>query len=185
MAKAKESREATQPSQQNEERMGIRRRESLAPTSPFGPFSLMNHFVDEMERVFGDFGFGHGRLAPFGRRELWSPQIEVFERGGQFIVRADLPGLTKDDVNVDIADDALTIQGERRQEREEDREGYYHSERSYGSFYRSIPLPEGVNADQAKANFRDGMLEITMPASHREQRRRQIEIQSGGETGTK
>ena len=138
--------------------------------------------------MFENFGVNPSRLVPDLRggllpqglsemaQSIWSPQIEVFTRNGQFCVRADLPGLNKDDVKVDITDDALTIQGERRQEHEESREGYYRSERGYGSFYRSIPLPEGVNAEEAKANFRDGVLEITMPAPQREQRRRQIDI---------
>ena len=95
---------------------------------------------------------------------VWSPQIETFEREGQLVVRADLPGLKKDDVNVEITDDAITISGERRNEDEERREGYYRSERSYGSFFRSIPLPEGVNAEDANATFNNGVLEITMQA---------------------
>ncbi|MCG3161223.1 MAG: hypothetical protein JMDDDDMK_02374 [Acidobacteria bacterium] len=183
MAKAKESREPTQPAQQGERQTGLQRHDPSAITSWASPFNLMSRFADEMDRVFGDFGLGrglgHGWLAPLGRRELWSPQIEVFERGDQFIVRAELPGLSKNDVKVDVTNDALTIQGERRQESEEDRQGYYHSERSYGSFYRSIPLPEGVKTGEAKANFHDGMLEVTMPAPRRETSRRQIEIQSG------
>jgi HSP20 family protein len=153
------------------------------PVVPFAPFSIMSRFAEEMERMFEDFGIGRGwlghRLRP-GMGEIgqvmWSPQIEIFERGGQFIVRADLPGLTKDDVKVDITDEALIIQGERKQEHEEEREGWHRSERSYGSFYRSIPLPEGIKAEDAKANFRDGVLEISMPAPQREGRRRQIDI---------
>src|ERR1700730_16009594 len=123
---------------------GIQRHEpSLLGT----PFSLMRRFGEEMDRLFEDFGFGRGFLRPaFGRdlfprslgeldRSLWSPQVEVFERDGRLFLRADLPGLTKDDVNVEIADDAIVISGERRKEHEEKREGYYHTERSYGSFY--------------------------------------------------
>lgn len=152
------------------------------------PFGLMNRFADEMGRLFGDFGLGRGLLTPFGNRGLmptgfgeisqavWSPQIEVFERDGQLIVRADLPGLNKDDVKIHITDDQLIIEGERRQEREENEEGFYRSERIYGSFYRSIPLPEGVTDEDVKASFRDGVLEITMPVPKREQRHRQIEI---------
>lgn len=171
---------------------GIARREPFAP-SPWtdSPFALMNRFADEMERVFEDFGFGRGWLMPAGRRGLWprafgevgqgawSPEIEVFEREGQFVVRADLPGMNKDDVKVDIADDALTIQGERKHEHEQCDESFCHTERSFGSFYRSIPLPEGADADQANASFRNGVLEITMPVPHREQRRRRIEIGEG------
>ena len=142
---------------------------------------MMNRFAEEMERMFEDFGLGHSwyghRHRPeLGHAAMWSPQVEIFERGGQFIVRADLPGLTKDDVKVDITDEALTIQGERKQELEEEVEGFHRSERSYGSFYRSIPLPEGINIDEAKANFRDGVLEITIPSPRREGRHRQIDI---------
>lgn len=152
------------------------------------PFGLMNRFADEMDRLFEDFGFGRGRLTSFGGRgyapsafgqmsqAMWSPQIEVFERGDQLIVRADLPGLNKDDVKIHVTDEALIIEGERRQEHEENEEGFYRSERSYGSFYRSIPLPEGVSDEDVKASFRDGVLEITMPAPKRQQRHRQIEI---------
>lgn len=170
-----------------------RRRGQFA--SPWGGHRFSRSFENEMERLFEDFmefaGFGRSLPAIFGRREfsprglseapqsLWSPQVEIFERGGQFIIRADLPGLTKDDVKVDVRDDALVIQGERRQEHEEDEEGYYRSERSYGSFYRSIPLPEGVEDDDIKASFRDGVLEITMPAPQRQQQGRRIEIGEG------
>jgi HSP20 family protein len=122
----------------------------------------------------------------FGQRTagLWAPQIETFQRDDQFIVRADLPGLNKDDVNIEMTDDALTIQGERRDEHTEDREGYYRSERSYGSFYRTVPLPEGAIAESAKANFSNGVLEITVQAPPREvSQRRRIEISGANESG--
>ena len=197
MAKAKESREeirqeqprgqqSSTPGAQSNMPTGMARRESYltnrgAGSPSFSPFSMMNRFADEMERIFGGFGFGQGSLTPrgwgMGGQFDWSPQIEVHERDGKFIVRADLPGLSKEDVKVDINDDVLTIRGERKQEHEENREGFYRSERSYGSFFRSIPLPEGVNAEEAQASFRDGVLEITMPAPQRTERRgRQIEI---------
>lgn len=108
---------------------------------------------------------------------LWSPQIDSFQRGDQFVVRADLPGLKKEDVNIEVSDDSIVIQGERREEHEENREGYYRSERSYGSFYRTVPLPEGAITESAKAEFNNGVLEITMQAPPREvSRRRRIEI---------
>lgn len=171
---------------------GIARRQQSAPSlwASGSPFTFMRRFSEEMDRLFEDFGFGRGLLAPSFGRELdrfgeqfnWSPQVEVIEREGQLIVRADLPGMTKDDINVDITDDALIIRGERRNEREENEEGYYRTERSYGSFYRSIPLPEGVNAEAASATFRNGVLEITMPAPERAgQQRRQLEIREGTE----
>ena len=168
---------------------GLARRDQSADLRMVSPFSLMRRFSEEMDRLFGNFGFG-GSLATgvgreFGRLadlegSMWLPQVEAFEREGKLIVRADLPGLDKDDINVDIDDDAIRIRGERRQEKEEDEEGYYRSERSYGSFYREIPLPGGVNADEAKASFSNGVLEITMPAPARQSGSRRIEIGEGG-----
>jgi HSP20 family protein len=87
--------------------------------------------------------------------------------------------LTKDDVNVEITDDAIDISGERRNEDEERREGYYRSERSYGGFFRSIQLPEGANAEDANATFNNGVLEITMEAPQLQSRGRRLEIKEG------
>jgi len=157
-------------------RLARRERAGISPWTQSSPFSFMRRFGEEMDRIFDDFGFGGLGLGPssFGNlgQGIWSPQIEMFEREGKLVVRADLPGLTKDDVKVDLDDDAITIQGDRRSEHEENREGYYRSERSYGSFYRTIPLPEGVNGEAAKASFRDGVLEIEMEAPQRKAGRR-------------
>jgi HSP20 family protein len=132
------------------------------------PFAFMKRFGEEMDQLFEDFGFGGGWLAPVFRgnvmQGMWSPQIEMVEKDGQLVVRADLPGLTKDDVKVELSDDAITIEGERKGEHEEKGEGFYRSERSYGKFYRRLPVPEGVKAEQANASFNNGVLEITMPA---------------------
>jgi HSP20 family protein len=175
---------------------GLARREPSSPSLMTGsPFAFMRRFSEEMDRLFEDFGFGRGWLAPtFGRdlfprgfselgQSVWSPQVEMFEREGQLVLRADLPGLTKDDVKVEVTDGAINISGERKSEHEERDEGYYRSERSYGSFYRSIPLPEGVNADDARANFRNGVLEVVMQSPQREERRkgRQLEIKDESE----
>jgi HSP20 family protein len=98
------------------------------------------------------------------------------------VVRADLPGLKREDVNIEVRDDELILSGERRSEHEESEGGYYRSERSYGSFYRSIPLPEGVDADTAKARFDNGVLEITMQAPQPSGRARRIQIEEGART---
>jgi len=97
-------------------------------------------------------------------------------------VRADLPGLTKDDVKVELTDEALTISGERKAEKEEKREGFFRSERSYGIFYRQIPLPQGVDADKATATFTNGVLEVTIQVPKSEARGRKLEITEGQET---
>jgi HSP20 family protein len=111
--------------------------------------------------------------------EYWTPQIETFRRGDEFVVRADLPGLKPEEVTVEATDDTLAIHGERRREHEEHGEGWYRSERSYGSFHRRIALPEGVAADDIQAQFKDGVLEVKMPAGHAPEQRdrgRRIEV---------
>jgi len=151
------------------------------------PFTLMRRFSEQMDNLFADFGLGRGLLAPIEKgtnlaQGLWSPQVEMFERGKNIVVRADLPGLTKDDVNVEVADNGITIEGERKNENEEKGEGYYRSERAYGRFYRRLPLPEGVKAEDAQATFRNGVLEITMPAAKPEQRKsRRLNIAGEGQ----
>ncbi len=158
------------------------------------PFALMQRFAADTERLFDEFGLGHTWLSPrlLGRgRELlkhglegalmpWSPRIEVLEEVGQLVINTELPGLTKDDVKVEVSHDLLTIQGERKQEKEEKREGFYHSERHYGSFYRAIPLPEGVDTSKASVTFKDGLLKVTIPSpSSAKPRGRLLEIQEG------
>jgi len=151
-----------------------------APPRPgaAGPFTFVRRFAEEMDRLFEDFGLEAGwRMPPaltrgheLLRREAglvsadWSPHIDILERKGHLVVRADLPGMSKDDVKVDVADDMLTIRGERKHEKEEDRKGYHYRECSHGNFYRAIPLPQGVDASKATAEFRNGVLEVSMPA---------------------
>jgi HSP20 family protein len=115
-----------------------------------------------------------------GGMSQWSPQVEVRHNGNKLTVCADLPGLSAKDIDIQVDDGVLTISGERSQTSEDKQEGYYRSERSYGSFSRSIALPEGVNEDQIQAKFDNGVLEVTVPVSEQRQRGRRVEIQSGG-----
>jgi HSP20 family protein len=109
--------------------------------------------------------------------------VEVTQQGNELVVRADLPGMKKDDIQVDITDDEVTLSGERRREEETEKGGLYRSERSYGFFTRSIRLPEGAMTDQAKAAFKDGVLEIRMPAPPEQVTRgRRLEIKEGTDT---
>lgn len=145
----------------------------------WSPFSFMRRFSEEMDRLFEDFGFGSslarstgGQISPreFGRG-LWRPPIELYSKGDNLIVKADLPGMSREDIKVECTDDAITIQGERKQERTEEKEGEFHTERFYGKFFRRIPLPEGTRPEDAKAVFRDGVLEITLKAPKQEKTR--------------
>ena len=157
------------------------------------PFQMMRRFTRDMERMFEDFpGLWFPNVfktdfAPF-RMEFdkveWVPQIEVLQNNGQFMVRADLPGLTKDDVQVEMTDKLITISGERKEETEEKREGFYRSERNYGSFYRQVPLPEGANTENAAATFHNGVLEITIPVPKVEPSIRKLEIKEPTVTKT-
>ena len=151
----------------------------------FGPFSMMRRLSDDIDRIFENFGMGRGffpsdlrqgATAREGAMAAWAPRVEMCEKDGKFCISADLPGVKKEDLNVHVDQNAVTIEGERRQERTIDERGYYQSERSYGSFYRSIPLPEGVDADRATAEFKDGVLRIEVPAPQLRPRGRKLEI---------
>ena len=153
------------------------------------PALFVRKFLDEMNRVADELGVGPGLLSTLERSLPgggWEPQVEMFERNGEFILRADLPGLGKDDVKVELADGAVTIEGERRDEREEKQKGFYSSERSYGKFYRRVSLPEGMNPENAEASFHDGVLEVTMAAPKHEPRAaRKLEVRGKSEAKTK
>ena len=175
--------QGTQQSQRAQQQQGgstqtaLSQRQQSMPGLITSPFSFMRRLGEGMEQLFADFGVGG--LTPRGFNELaaWTPQIEMFERDKQLVIRADLPGLKKDDVQIELRDDSVVIQGERQEERKEEREGFYSTERMYGRFYREIPLPEGADTDEATATFRDGVLEITIPHEEGETRGRQLEIQ--------
>lgn len=161
------------------------------------PFAFAEAMSQEMDRLFDTFGGtsqgGRNQLAGGSGRSLqqggrgqsyWAPQMEVFQRGKEMVVRADLPGLSADDVQIDVEDGVLTISGERRQTNEDRQEGFYRSERSYGTFARSIALPEGVDEEQVNARYEHGVLEVTVPLPQQQrQRGRRVQIQSGSSTG--
>lgn len=190
MAEVKVSRESSGQQQQRtgqqqsgqvqtQRQGGLSRREgypgifSVSPREFFSlsPFEMVRRFTDEMDRFFG--GSPHEGI----ENAYWSPNLEVREQDNRLIVSADLPGLNKEDVKVEVTNEGLAIQGERRQEQEQRQGGVYRSERSYGRFYRLIPLPEGAETDKAKADFKNGVLQVQVPLSQQQkQRSRQIPI---------
>jgi HSP20 family protein len=156
----------------------------------------MHRLSDEMDRLFealalpplAALGTARGRRTgsngqgtPEGATTtpaLWIPPIEVQQRDGQLVVRADLPGLKPEEIEISVDDGLLTIRGERQQEAREEGEGFVRTERTYGAFYRALPLPEGADAERIAANVKDGVLEITVPVTER-QRGRRVQVTSG------
>jgi HSP20 family protein len=140
-----------------------------APDFMARPFEIMRRISEEMDRWFDAWG-GQG-AGP------WAPAIDVFERKGHLVVRAELAGLRPEDVRVELTDAGLVLEGERRSASEE-RDGLLHrSERSFGRFHRTIPL-QVLGAGEAKAQFKDGVLEVTVPVPEGEPRGRRIPIES-------
>jgi HSP20 family protein len=116
---------------------------------------------DEIDRMFQDFTTS--RFWPWAEGAGRIPALDLYEKENNLIVEAELPGIAKEDVKITYTDHSLAIQGETKCEKEEKKEGYYRSERQYGSFYRAIPLPQSVDFAKAKAEFKDGVLIITLP----------------------
>lgn len=128
------------------------------------PFALMKA---EFDRFFNESGWPglHFPTFRFARGEdaAWNPEIDVFERDNRLVTKIDLPGLKKEDIKVEVTDGYLTIWGERKREEEETKKEFYRCEREYGTFYRAVPLPEGVKLEDVKATFADGVLEVSVP----------------------
>lgn len=157
------------------------------------PFSVVRRMMEDMDRLFENFDSARsllpalqGSLLPAlqGRRQGWSlgtwmPEVEVSERDGKLLVSADLPGMRQEDIDLELRDDALILRGQRNEEREEQRSNVSYSERSYGSFVRTIALPTGVKPDDVEATFQNGVLQVALPLPQESSRRR-IEIRGGG-----
>jgi HSP20 family protein len=105
----------------------------------------------------------------------WTPAVDVAEHDSEYVVKVELPGVNKDDVKIVMQDNILTVRGEKKQEAEKKESGYHRVERSYGSFQRSFTLPTSVRNDKIEANFRDGILSITLPKAE-EAKPKQIEV---------
>src|SRR5256714_2692146 len=140
----------------------------------------LSSIQNEMNRLFNTF-FDEPSAGENSGTSLrrWIPAMDLVETDDDFVLRADLPGLTEDDVNIELEDNVLTLSGERKSEREEKNEGYYRVERASGSFQRSLTLPEGVDPEGIRASFENGVLEVRVPKP--EQRKpRKVTISAGG-----
>lgn len=130
------------------------------------PFALLRQMTSELDHAFDDwssFRWPSFRSFTTPGSFAWSPKIDVFARDNFLVTRVDLPGMKKEDVTVEMTDGYLTLSGERKRETEEKKDNFYRTEREYGSFYRSVPLPEGVKLEDVKATFTNGVLEVSVP----------------------
>lgn len=138
--------------------------------SPFmNPFGIMREFASELDRLFRG-------VSSEGEMQAWFPVMDVRQCNGNLVVSAELPGLKKEEVKVEISDNALIIEGERKQEHKEEHGGYHRWERNYGQFYRSIALPEGAKTDQAKAELKDGVLKVSIPVPEEAKKTRPVPV---------
>jgi HSP20 family protein len=122
-------------------------------STQWSPFDLLNQMKSEMDRVFGEF-------RPFARSGQWSPALDVYNEGGSTVIKAELPGVKKEDIELSIDQGDLIIRGERKSDERTEETNYVRMERSYGSFYRRLPLPKGVTENEISATQADGVLEV-------------------------
>lgn len=157
-------------------------KKELVPFRASGdPFALLRKMTAELDRTFDD-PFWSFRWPSFEGLTIpetvaWTPKVDVFEKDNRLFTRVDLPGVKKENVKVEVTDGQLALSGERKEEKEEKKDNVYRTEREYGTFYRVVPLPEGVKPEEVKATFADGVLEVSVPLPARaEPKTKKVEI---------
>jgi HSP20 family protein len=148
----------------------------------YDPFRDLRSLQDEVNRLFSS-SFSRGGDSEL-TRGAWSPSVDIFENKDQIVLEAELPGMKPEDVHISIENNVLTIQGERKFEKNDDQDNFHRVERSYGSFTRSFTLPPTVSSDNADAVFENGLLRLIL-AKREEAKPRRIEIKAGGDTQAK
>jgi HSP20 family protein len=151
--------------------------------APWRPLTEVTQIERAMDRMLEDmWGRPWRSLFDFGRRrpligdlEVAGPAIEIIEDNNDVVVKAELPGLKKEDIEISVAERLLTIKGEKKRETERKGEGYHYSERSYGAFERCFEIPRDVQADKVHAAFKDGVLEIRLPKTE-EAKRKEVKV---------
>jgi HSP20 family protein len=147
------------------------------------PLALLRDMTSQFERIFDEGNWPTFRwpaaLTHTAEDIAFKPAVDIFEKDGRLITKIDLPGMKKDDVKVEVTDGYLAISGERKSEIEEKKDAFYRCEREYGTFYRAVPLPDGVKLEDVQAMFTEGVLEVSvpLPAKTKPEPRR-VEIQT-------
>ena len=154
--------------------------------TPFRPLAEIARWEREMDRMLANFLGGRMPLASEDisqRLGIREPAIDVYEDGDDIVVKAEMPGVDLDDIEVTVTDNMLVLRGEKQKEEEADEGDYYRSERVYGAFVRSIPLPAEADAQKASASFNNGVLEIRLPKAE-EAKKRQVKVNVEGQQQT-
>ena len=141
----------------------MREKKAIAKAAAQSPFGLLRQMTSELDRMFDDPWTIRWPALQIPQQAMWSPKVDVFEKDNRLITKIDLPGVKKEDMSVEVADGQLQLSGVRKSETEEKNDNVYRSECEYGQFFRSVPLPAGVTADDIKATFANGVLEVSMP----------------------
>ena len=135
------------------------------------PFNDLIDLQSNINRLFNMSLGGRGAAQPVA----WTPNVDIYKEDDSFVMKTELPGLQKEDIDVSVQDNVVTLKGEKKYEKEIDEENYYHSERSFGSFQRSFELPAPVEREKVKASFKDGVLEVKLPLAE-EAKPKQIQV---------
>jgi len=133
---------------------------NLVRWSPWGEMTTLQNRIN---RMFDDPFFRTGRMDDDVSMGRWNPAVDLYEKNDHFVIKAELPGVDKKDITIDLKDRLLTLSGERSYDNEVNEENYYRRERSYGKFQRSFTLPADVDSDKIKAEFKDGVLQVEVP----------------------
>ena len=143
--------------------MAIQKRHKQRALAPWRPFSKTGEMDRWLEDLFGLYPLALWRQTPLTMGREWIPAIDIFEKSGQFMIKAELPGIKPDDIDISVSGNTMTIKGEKKTECETKEENYHRSECAYGSFYRSIRLPSNANTERVQADYENGVLEVTIP----------------------
>lgn len=140
------------------------------PRTDLSPWAPIRDLEDGLNRFLGEVGKDVG----IGERD-WTPALDVRETDSEYVIEADIPGMDKDDIHLEVIEDTLTVKGERKQVEETDKENYHRVERRYGSFYRTVQIPGGFDAEKIKADFKNGVLSVHLPKPE-ETKAKRIEV---------
>ncbi len=142
------------------------------------PFREVSALQERMNRLFSDFR----TASPLREEEIsqgsWVPPVDIYETEDSLVFKAELPGVTKEDITVEVKDNTLTLKGDKRFEKEVKEESYHRVERAYGAFQRAFTLPGMVEQEKVKAKFRDGILEIALPKAEKA-KPKQVKVEVG------